>query len=188
MFNLSSKNRGFTLIETIVTILVVTVGVLAAYIVTQEIISYTHQVSSRLTAAYLAKEGIEIVRNIRDTNWLQPADNWNDGLVGVGAEDWEADYTTATFKGTTDNNCSASGYNCRQCSSPCEIENLAFIRRIDGSFYNYTSGNPTKFKRKITITPIGADNLTVSVSVWWVEKGETYGPITVQEILYNWNP
>jgi len=41
MFNLNNKNKGFTLIEIIVAILVVTVGVLAAYIVTQEILLHS---------------------------------------------------------------------------------------------------------------------------------------------------
>jgi len=183
MFNLNNKNKGFTLIEIIVAILVVTVGVLAAYIVTQEIISYTHQISSRLTAAYLAKEGIEIVRNIRDANWLQN-EGWSDGLSGVGAEDWEADYTTRTFKGS-----GGVGEDCSQTPYyNCEDFDPNNYLRIDGGFYNYTLGTPTKFKRKITITPEGIDKLIVSVEITWTEKGTDYGPVTVQEILYDWNP
>jgi len=175
MFNLSNKNKGFTLIEIIVVILVITVGVLATYIVVQEIISYTHQVSSRLTAAYLAKEGIEIVRNIRDTNWLQ-GESWSNGLADVGPNDWEADYNDADLI---------------DCSFPCDpnnSDNSPRFLKINGEFYNYISGSDTKFKRRIRISDIGGDNLTVTVSVWWEEKGETYGPITVQEILYDWDP
>ncbi len=195
MFDLNNKNRGkpftflkkkgegFTLIEVIVSILVVTVGVLAAYTVTQKIVSYTYQVSSRLTAAYLAKEGIEIVRNIRDTNWLQ-GENWNSDLVGVGTEKWEADYTTRTFKGS-----GGAGEDCSQIPYyNCEAYDPNNYLRIDGGFYNYVVGPGSKFKREITITPTGADELMVSVEVFWEEKGEVYGPITVQEILYNWDP
>ena len=165
------KGEGFTLIEVIIVILVVTVGVLAAYITTQEIVSYTHQISYRLTAAYLAKEGIEIVRNIRDTNWLESA-SWKEGLV---AGDWEVAYSdqSLTF-----------------CPSPCDPDhNLRFLKigGIGGGFYNYGIGTDSKFKREITITPIG-DTLEVSVSVWWEEKSATSTPITAQEILYNWYP
>ncbi len=38
--------------------------------------------AARLTASNLAREGIELARNIRDTNWLSdlPGDKWNFGL------------------------------------------------------------------------------------------------------------
>ena len=167
--NVKMTKRGFTMIEIIIAILVVTVGVLAAYIVTQKIVSYTCQISSRLTAAYLAKEGIEIVRNVRDTNWIDSTDPpWDDDLA-VG--DWEVAYNDQILT---------------SCSSPCNPDhNLRFLK-ISGGFYCYSGTNDTKFKRKITISDVGSDNLTVSVSVWWEEKGKTYGPITAQEILYDW--
>jgi len=72
---------GFTILELIVAIFVMTVGVLGAYAVVQQIIVYNSISSSRLTAAYLAQEGIELVRNIRDTNWLDPVNPlWDDGI------------------------------------------------------------------------------------------------------------
>lgn len=80
------KKNGFTILEVMIAIFVVTIGVLAAYNVTQQMISYTYHSASRLTAAYLAKEGIEIVRNTRDTNWLEQ-ENWDNGL---SSSDWEA--------------------------------------------------------------------------------------------------
>ena len=78
--------KGFTIIEVIVAISVITIGVLAAFSVVQKIISYTFVSSSRLTAAYLAKERIEVVRNKRDTNWLEGQD-WTDG---IGTTGWAA--------------------------------------------------------------------------------------------------
>jgi len=86
----AGKKKGFTILEVIISILVVTIGVLSVYTVTQQIVSYTYHSAFRLTAVYLGEEGIEIVRNIRDTNWLKGV-AWNNGL-GVGA--WEADYNT----------------------------------------------------------------------------------------------
>ncbi len=76
-------NKGFTLLEVIVAILVIVVGVLAAFNVVQNIVSYTFQTGSRLTAAYLAMEGIEEVRNIRDTNWLE-GEEWDNGISSTG--------------------------------------------------------------------------------------------------------
>lgn len=161
-----NSNAGFTLLEVIAAVFVLTVGVLAAYSVVSRVLSTTHSSANRLTAAYLAKEGIEIVRNIRDTNWLNVL-SWNNGLV-VG--DYEADYN--------DNSLTPFG-------------SLSFLK-IDGGFYNYGNGNNTPFKRKINIGYPNTDDclssncLTVRVEVTWQEKGETKGPIRVIENLYNW--
>ena len=82
MFKILNKNKGFTILEVLVAIFIITTGGLAAYAMVQQIIFSTLSSSYRLTAAYLAKEGIETVRNNRDTNWLQGAPNWYNGLIG----------------------------------------------------------------------------------------------------------
>lgn len=166
---LSNEKRGFTMVELIITIFVITTGLLAVYSVSSQIIAYTNLSVSQLTAAYLAQEGIEIVRNIRDTNWITLGPSlWNTGLA---AGDYEVDYSAASLT---------------PCAAPCNYDsNLRFLN-IDGGFYKYSSsGEKSKFKRKITITSSGLDILKVSVSVQWQDKGKTY-TITPQENLRNW--
>ncbi len=171
--------RGFTLIEVIVAILVVTVGVSAAYIVIQQIISYTYQISSRLTAAYLAKEGIEIVRNIRDTNWLQGED-WDEGLKVSQCNCYASEnkYCEADYNDTQA--MTKCGIVC--VDPPCVSDFQPL--KINSGFYSYENGSETKFYREFIIKP--GTNLEVAVLVWWIEKGKTYGPVTAQEILYDW--
>jgi len=77
--NSKSKKCGFTVLEVLITILVITIGGLAAYAMVQQIVFNTFSSSYRITAVYLAKEGIENVRNIRDTNWLQ-GNNWDENI------------------------------------------------------------------------------------------------------------
>jgi len=167
--NAKMTKRGFTIIEAIVAIFVITTGIVGVLtLVTQTISSATYS-SDRLIAAYLAQEGIEIVRNIRDTNWLEGAATWNDGL-GVG--EYEGDYNDSDLT---------------VCPSICDYDNNLRFLKIDGGFYGYPlSGTETKFKRKITIGagPI-ADSLNVKVEVFWQEKGKIYS-VPVQENLYNW--
>ena len=101
-----NHKKGFTILEVLVTMLVITIGGLAAYAMVQQIVFSTFASSYRLTAAYLAKEGIEIVRNTRDTNWLEQ-ENWNNGL---SSSDWETcaipkyerKITITTFPGEPD--------------------------------------------------------------------------------------
>jgi len=69
---LPNKNdAGFTILEVVVAISLITVGITAIFTLYQQTISITRVSSQRLIAAYLAQEGIEIVRNIRDTNWIE---------------------------------------------------------------------------------------------------------------------
>lgn len=65
------KTKGFTLIEVMVAVFVLIVGVLGAFTVVQNITFSSQIASSKLTATYLAQEGIELVRNQRDSNWLE---------------------------------------------------------------------------------------------------------------------
>jgi len=163
--------KGFTIIEVMVAIFIITAGMLGAFSLIQRTIFFTVTNSSRITAAYLAQEGIEIVRNIRDSNWLEAGVPWDD-LLDAG--DYEVDYNDADL----------GPYHDR------------YLLRVDGvsvGFYSYDSGSPTRFKRKITIgkedlsVSSGGiyDKMTVSVLVEWQERG-TLRQIIVQENLYNW--
>ena len=96
MFKILNKNRGFTILEVLVTMLVLIIGGLAAYAMVQQIVFDTFASNYRITAAYLAKEGIEIVRNTRDTNWLKDAPSWNDGISDISENDVLSNYDRNT--------------------------------------------------------------------------------------------
>ena len=77
-------NKGFTMIEATIATFILTVGTLGAFALIQIIIGFTSEVSSRLQAVYLAQEGVENIRNIRDSNWLAQA-AWDQG---ISTGDW----------------------------------------------------------------------------------------------------
>lgn len=175
----NADNKGFTLFEVLTAIFIISMGIGVASTAIQRTAAFASDSTKRFIAAYLAQEGIEIVRNIRDTNWLQSrsADSpWNDGLP---AGDWEMDYTTVTFADTANfEKCSDPGYN-------CDTYDGDFLK-IDSGYYKYSSfGTITPFKRKITLTSVGSDELKVSAEITWEGRGQTH-KITVQENLYNW--
>lgn len=169
MVKLKTAKNGFTIIELMVTIFIMTVGLAGISNLIQQTTSFVFVSSSKLTASYLAQEGIEIVRNIGDTNLIEREDY----AQGLDSGNWEADYTSQSLTDTYDG------------------DNL----NIDvNSFYSYSSGTQTKFKRKITITPTteplpptsnGWDYLKISVQVSWQEKGKPY-EVTAEERLYGW--
>jgi prepilin-type N-terminal cleavage/methylation domain-containing protein len=156
--SLKKKEKGFTLIEMLIAVSVMTIGIVGVYALVPQIISVTASNTDKLIASQLAREGMELVRNIRDTNWLKNA-NWDAGLTGcIGG--CEMDY----------NDSALSFFAGRKL-------------KIDANgFYNYESGNESKFVRKITITP-SSDTLTVKVEISWEGK---YSPYSVTEKLYNW--
>lgn len=78
-----NKKKGFTIIEVIIATFILTVGTLGVFSTIQFILVFTRSVSSRLGAIYLAQGGIEVVRNIRDSNWLKDrytSTDWDDGI------------------------------------------------------------------------------------------------------------
>ncbi|MDI6591435.1 MAG: prepilin-type N-terminal cleavage/methylation domain-containing protein [Patescibacteria group bacterium] len=159
-------NKGFTLLEVMAAIFVITVGVIGGMTAVQKTITLISISSSRLIAAYLVQEGIEIVRNIRDTNWLEGRAAevpWDEGLqiCSAGCEgDYTMNQSLVSWQG---------GY--------LNIDN--------NNFYSYSSGNPTKFKRKITISKLEPDILEVQVKVTWSERGMPQS-LSAKEYLYKW--
>ena len=78
--------RGFTLLETIIAVTVVLVGVVGLMTLGVFTIQTERQTTNAHQAQQLAQEGIEVVRAIRDSNWLERADGgsvaWNRGVRG----------------------------------------------------------------------------------------------------------
>jgi prepilin-type N-terminal cleavage/methylation domain-containing protein len=156
--------KGFTIIEGLVAVFVITVAALIAYGSSQQVISYSRQAGDKFIAAYLAKEGIELARNVRDSNWVGVG-NWNDGLTGCSA------------------GCEADRNNSPVFSTWSGTGN--FLNLV-GGYYDYSAGTATKFKRKISIDDMGtADQLRISSLVSWKE-GAVDKSITAEEILYKW--
>ena len=174
----AKMNKGFTLIEVIAAMLIILVGLLGVFTATQQIVSYITLSNSKLTASYLAQEGLELVRNMRDNNWLSnvvPTPSWDAGLTSC---------STGCEIGYDDTSLVAYGANGRFLN----------IESVSG-FYGYNAiGDPTKFKRKITIEPEedatlpsdgNYDILKVTVEIKWNERGEDYS-ITVRGNLHEW--
>jgi prepilin-type N-terminal cleavage/methylation domain-containing protein len=203
--------KGFTLIELIISIFIISVALIGIYSAFSIVVILTSDTADRLTAAYLAQEGQEIVRNIRDTNWLTMdtcflatsdplCASWVDGLAPAAVNN-PIDCAIATAGCVAD-------YTSTRMSS---YTSGSYLHLDDtNSFYNSTSGaTVTKFERKIFITPIIDINGTVAdhiikvtVQVSWDKKatilssgvsagncitsGSVSNCVTAEEVLYDW--
>jgi Tfp pilus assembly protein PilV len=75
---------GQTLIETMAALFILVMGVSAAVGLAVYAFSASSNINKQIIATGLAREGMEAVRNMRDTNWL------NDTLVQSGCYDYAA--------------------------------------------------------------------------------------------------
>jgi len=67
----SSKNSGQTLIETVVAIFILVTGIAAAVGLAIFAFASSQSVAKQIIGVGLARQGIEAVKNMRDTNWLK---------------------------------------------------------------------------------------------------------------------
>ncbi|MBU4078211.1 prepilin-type N-terminal cleavage/methylation domain-containing protein [Patescibacteria group bacterium] len=181
MTNKKPKQHGFTLIELLITVSVITVGIVAAFTAVQQGISVVDYSRSRLTAAFLAQEGAEIIKNIRDTNLLEGRTatvDWNEGIdPGASPKEYEVVYDDVDTAGV--NLASAT------CSPNCDFSNLRFLKKIDNVLYNYSIGNDTRYKRKVRIEKISNEHLRLTIVVYWTTKKGSDEFQLIQE-MYKW--
>ncbi len=84
--NSSNYQSGQTLVETMVAALVLSIGIGAAVSLAVYGLTATSSIPKQLIGVGLAREGIEAVKNMRDTNWLRTAlaDDCHNFLTGGG--------------------------------------------------------------------------------------------------------
>jgi len=177
-----SNKKSFTLIEVILAISILTIAVGGSFALIQQTLVSSSLNQSELVASYLTQEGIEIVRNIRDNNWLEqravPDTSWDDDLtVCQNPNCCEGDYKTDIPP--------SSAVLASFSASACDFNNLHYLNIDENGFYSYSGTTQTQFKRKINVTKVNADTLEVSVDVQWQERGRTHN-IKAQDYLYNW--
>jgi prepilin-type N-terminal cleavage/methylation domain-containing protein len=82
--NISTKNqKGFTLIETLFAILIFSSALVALMTIASRGISAANSAREQTVAHYLAQEGLEIARNVRDVNYVSGS-VWDTGLSQCG--------------------------------------------------------------------------------------------------------
>jgi prepilin-type N-terminal cleavage/methylation domain-containing protein len=152
-----SLKTGFTLIEIMIAIFVMAVGIISVYALVPKTISIVSSNSDRFVASQLAKEAVEIIRNIRDSNWLS-GNSFDNGLSDGS---WAVQYNKDFLLGVYNN----------------------FLLIDSQGFFNYDGGTVTKFKRKITLSHPEAWVLKVKAEVSWQGKGS---PFELEDSFYNW--
>lgn len=170
------KKKGFTLVESLIAITVlvlVTSGVSSA--VQTGLSSYTFS-KEQVAAFYLAQEGVEQIRNQRDTNRLA-GDVWLDGISYNSTDPcYFGNYCYVDAVENTVDRCPGS-----------DAESCPRLRQdtISGLFGHDSSWPETNFRRAVSISNISADEVAILVTVEW-SKGLVTREFRVRENILNW--
>lgn len=167
---------GFTLIETLVAISIFTVSIVLLMSVLGNGISDISNVKKKILAGYLAQEGIEYIRNMRDNYVL---------YTTLGSlKDWNK-FKVEFSPCNLGNECGFSTtnpiviYKCTSDPGVCKIY-------LDNGNYNTTSnGEDSGFTRKIWMDVVGQDELKIFSKVEWTQKSGIQNVI-FSENLFNW--
>jgi len=167
--------RGTTMIEVIVALSVVTLGIIGALNLSLESHSTVGFSKEEIIAANLAREAIDIVRNMRDNNWLQGA-LWDQGFAGSGVE------LGGVLNFDTVNN----KWELRHVADPLgALDDETSRLYVKDNFYTTAAGAKTHLKRVIKITDAGPGEKKLEAIVR-IEFKDIIKDVVVENHLYDW--
>lgn len=158
-------SKGFTLIETMVAVSLLVIAALGPLSISATAVQNSLIAKDQIIATYLAQEGIEYVRYVRDSNGIRSI-SWLTGLDNCVS-------TTCNIDTLSLSSVSCGGLTC----PPLKIES-------NGYYGLSNSGTNSKFTRTIRIVNSGTDQITVSSEVSW-RTGSYSKTFVTEEILYN---
>jgi Tfp pilus assembly protein PilV len=172
-FSLTHNQKGFTLIETLFAVLIFSASLISLMVIAARGISATAGVEQETVAHYLAQEGVEVVRNTRDSNFLS-ATTWDTGFAPDCLAPAVCQVIYSQTSAPTLSTC--VGIACTVQKSP-----------IDGSFINSLgSGSiPSPFVREVSVVAVGTVEYQVSSQVKWTSKNIDR-TVVLQTILKKW--
>ncbi len=162
------NQKGFTIVESLIALVILSLALSPMLVVVTMSSRIATSVKNNLAAAMLAQEGMEVVRAIRDTNWLNGRSfnvGLNENTIG-STRDGLVQYNTVSDLLAYDTNARL---------------NLDATSGI----YSYADATPTIFSRKISITRVGAVELKIVSEVIWNEQSRSK-IISVEGHLFDW--
>jgi len=168
--------KGFTLVETLVAITILLISIAGPLTIASKGLSGAYYARDQITAYYLAQEGIEYIRNVRDTHSLDGSLVKAQWLVGDDNTGGLNYCMNAFCRIDVRNTDPAVGVSSCSGDAPTKPDLHCAPLMIDtdslgsDSLYDYSpSGVPSQFTREITIKTFAdnADEVQVTSTVYW---------------------
>jgi prepilin-type N-terminal cleavage/methylation domain-containing protein len=175
------KNRGFSLVETLVAISILMISIAGPMVLVGNGIRSSRFARDQVTAFYLAQDAIEAIRYIRDANRIEKVLSSDPDSVP-----WDA---VTQYSCTDASPCGIDSYRVYNgLSSPISTDTDDDFLMIDNQgIYSYSSGGtPSIFKRKITIESVeDTREVQIVVTVDW-SSGIYTRTFSIRENLFYW--
>ncbi|MDD2657221.1 MAG: type II secretion system protein [Candidatus Pacebacteria bacterium] len=189
IFNFQKK--GFTLIETMVAVAIVTLSVAGPLFTANSAIRGATTARAQLTASYLAQEGIEHVRMMRDNEFLT---TYHEGGIDISATAWTRFLTNPVTDSSSISGCRTTASQSSVCMletypgtiagtgsgltlEPC-VGDCRPLRLVNGIYTQKTNigGDIMPFVRTIQVkdVPNATDDVQVISTVSWSYHGIPY--------------
>jgi hypothetical protein len=167
------NNRGELIIEAIIAISIIVVGLLSVVTLLSSSQSLNRVLSDRYIATYLASEGIEVVKNIIDTNYIL-GEAWNEGLVA--GDNYITSFNAPWLIGSLSESYRVVNYGSWSGFVSDGVYGLSFI----------VGGQRTNMSRAINISYPTANEMRVNSIVNWTSRGGGEFDINLEDHFYDW--
>lgn len=161
MKKIKNTKKGFSIGEVVISAFIVVVALVAMVNLIANSLKHSMDSRDHIIASQLAQEGVELVRNLRDNNWVEPPPAVHDSFDGN------------EFRATSASDCriDKDSNNIKSCAPGANHKKLYY----ENGFYVHNSAPPaegTKFQRKIELSyntgfAATANDLTVTSIVIW---------------------
>lgn len=178
------KNKGFTIIETLVAVAILMISVAGPLTVAQKGLNGAIYAKDQVIANYLAQDAMEEIKNLRD-NYMLANDNANIKTWMNDAQSGSAGLSSCRETSRCSIDTSKNIPSIALCTSNCNSSS-AFPIYDNGSSLTHdsTNANITKFSRSIYFENIKDDTVTAVVSVSW-NNGTIDNLVKLESDLYS---
>ncbi len=160
------RRQGQMIIEATVSVSIMIVGLLGIFVLVSRSLNMYHTAAQGYVAANLAAEGIEVTKNILDTNILKGGVAWNYG------------FNDRSYYGIQ--------YNSKDMALVSGNPNNTLLYDSATGLYSYDTGNKTVYKRTVVINNISQNEIQVnSIVTYTINTGATLN-VNVEDHFYNW--
>ena len=200
--NRQTKNSGETLIEVLIAVTIFSTVLIGALTALSKSISSLSKTKYRIVALNLAREGVEAVRSIRDTNWIKYSGDRDAKWLKIsnnesipGDKFYIPIFVDNKYKlkvpSLTNSNLTKDPEN--SLSIYRHITDDEEVWKNKDTTTTLTNHSPSKFYRVLKlnvlnpvcqITTCDGQGLNIVSKVWW-KKEEGFGSVTTEANLFN---
>lgn len=185
--------RGFTLVETMVAISILMLAILGPLSIASSGLRNSAYARDQIVAYYLAQEGIEFARYVRDYNYVlnlrQQPTEWDYVLSDCGSG-CTIDTVAWFDDGNNNNNEDPASYVFSPCTPGCAASRL-YLNLENQYTHNSSSGaNPsTSYFRYIVVKDVDSDDgyITIESNVQWESRAGGIKEFQLVEDIYEIN-